>query len=80
MKAVECLARSLLSRQIRYDPQAEYVAHFALSAGLESKDNILTSLIQFALVTLSATSTTGSKSQINLIEKSALKILVQLTC
>lgn len=41
---------------------------------------MLTSLISFALETLTAASTSGAKSQINLIEKSALKILVLLTC
>ena len=79
IKAVECLARSFLSRQIRYEPQAAYVQHVAASCG-QTKDSILTSLIEFALMTLSATSTAGTKSQINLIEKSALKILVLLTC
>jgi len=41
---------------------------------------MLTSLIEFALMTLAATSSAGSKSQVNLIEKSALKILELLTC
>lgn len=40
---------------------------------------MLTTLIEFSLVTLSSMSTQGSKSQINLVEKSALKILVLLT-
>lgn len=48
--------------------------------GIENKNSVLTSLISFALETLSTASTQGAKSQINLIEKSALKILELLTC
>lgn len=80
IKAVESLARSFLSRQIKYDRQAEYIQHVTTTISLESKDSILTSLISFALETLSTASTSGDKSQINLMEKSALKILVLLTC
>lgn len=80
IKAVEALAKSLLSRQILYDAQAVYVGQVAQRAGLESKDRILTTLIEFSLMTLSRASSQGGKSQINIIEKSALKILVLLTC
>lgn len=47
------------------------------AGGLASKDSMLTTLIQFALVTLS--STESSATGPNLVEKSALKILVMLT-
>ena len=41
---------------------------------------MLTTLIEFSLVTLGTQATDSGQSQINSIEKSALKILVLLTC
>ena len=80
IKAIETVAKSLLSKTLLTQPQSEFAALIATSMELPSRDSLLTLLIEFSLVTLSTQSSGASaKGSMNLIERSALKILVLLT-
>ena len=57
IKAVETVAKSLLTRCLLSQPQSDFAALIANSMELPSRDALLTSLIEFSLVTLSSQST-----------------------
>ena len=72
IKAIESVAKSFLSRCLPYDTQDELTKYVAEKLALQSRDLLLTTLIEMALCSLR-----GAKS--DLIKKCALKILVHLT-
>ena len=72
IKAIESVAKSFLSRCLPYDTQDELTKYIAEKLALQSRDLLLTTLIEMALCSLR-----GAKS--GLIKKCALKILVHLT-
>lgn len=72
IKAIEIVAKALLSKSLPFQTQSELATFIATILGLASKDLILTSLIELTLVTLRG-------AQSDLVKKSALRILVHLT-